>query len=115
MTERKQPTREKEPALKPAASRGCMEVGAAPPLVAAAIKALHAGTATPHQQQSALQWIVREAAGKAHFPYHPDPHDTAFALGRYFVADLIVGLINADLSSLRGVSNVPKSTRTAQT
>jgi hypothetical protein len=35
--------------------------------VAAAIKALHAGTATPHQQQTALQWIVREAGGKALF------------------------------------------------
>lgn len=77
-------------------------VAAAPVHVAVAIKALHAGTANAHQQQEALKWIVREAGGKAHFPYHPTDRDTAFALGRYFVADLIVGLINAELSSLRG-------------
>lgn len=73
--------------------------------VAAAIKALHAGEANSHQQQMALQWIVREAAGKAHFPYHASDRDTAFALGRYFVADQIIGLFNADLSSLRRAEN----------
>ena len=69
--------------------------------VASAIQALHAGTATAHQQQMALEWIVREAAGKAHFPYHTSDRDTVFALGRLFVAEQIVGLFNADLSSLR--------------
>jgi hypothetical protein len=70
-------------------------------MVASAVKALHAGTATAHQQQMALEWIVREAGGKAHFPYLASDRDTAFALGRLFVADMIVGLFNADLSSLR--------------
>jgi hypothetical protein len=69
--------------------------------VASAFKALHAGEASGHQQQIALQWLVREACGKAHFPYHPSDRDTAFALGRQFVGDLVVGLFNADLSSLR--------------
>jgi hypothetical protein len=69
--------------------------------IAAAIKALHDGSASAHQQQIALQWIVREAAGKAHFPYHANERDTVFALGRLFVAEQIVGLFNADLSSLR--------------
>lgn len=73
--------------------------------VVAAIKALHAGQATEHQQQLALQWIIREAAGKAHFPYHASDRDTAFALGRYFVAEQIIGLFNADLTSLRRDSN----------
>ena len=73
----------------------------APLAIAAAIKALHAGEASAHQQQLALQWIVREAAGKAHFPYRSNDRDTAFELGRLFVADLIVGLFNADLSALR--------------
>ena len=82
--------------------------------VAAAIKALHAGEATAHQQQLALQWIVREAGGKAHFPYQANDRDTAFALGRLFVADLIVGLFNADLSSLRRDQNhVEDPTRAA--
>lgn len=74
--------------------------------VAAAIKALHAGQASEHQQQLALQWIIREAAGKAHFPYHATDRDTAFALGRYFVAEQIIGLFNADLTSLRRAENV---------
>lgn len=89
----------------------------APLHVAAAIKALHAGEASPYQQQVALTWIVREAGGKAYFPYHPGDRDTAFMLGRLFVADLIVGLFNADLSSLRRAadhadptSNLPKPT-----
>lgn len=87
--------------LKAAPQRAANAAPDAPAVVAAAIKALHGGTASAHQQQVALQWIVREAGGKAYFPYHPNDRDTAFALGRYFVADLIVGLINADLSSLR--------------
>jgi hypothetical protein len=83
--------------------------------VAAAIKALHQGEASSHQQQIALQWIVREAAGKSHFPYHPSDRDTAFALGRYFVADQIIGLFNADLSSLRRADHVETSQRTPST
>lgn len=92
---------EKPTRLKAAPQRAANAAPEAPAAVAAAIKALHAGEASGHQQQIALQWIVREAGGKAHFPYHQNDRDTAFALGRYFVADLIVGLINADLSSLR--------------
>jgi hypothetical protein len=69
--------------------------------VVGAFKALHRGEAEPHQQQIALQWLVREACGKAYFPYHPNDRDTAFALGRQFVGDLVVGLFNAELSSLR--------------
>lgn len=91
----------KEPRLKTSTQPAANAMAPASAAVASAIKALHNGTAEPHQQQMALQWIVREAGGKAHFPYHPSDRDTAFALGRYFVADLIVGLINADLSSLR--------------
>jgi hypothetical protein len=91
----------KPPALKGAPRPAADFVPVAPIAVVAAIQALHAGEATPHQQQTALAWIVREAGGKASFPYHGSDRDTAFALGRLFVADLIVGLFNADLSSLR--------------
>jgi ABC-type nickel/cobalt efflux system permease component RcnA len=67
-----------------------------------------------HQQQIALQWLVREACGKAHFPYYGDrTHDTAFALGRQFVGDLVVGLFNADLSSLRRAPNVETTVRSS--
>jgi hypothetical protein len=49
----------------------------------------------------ALEWLIREACGKAHFAYHETDRDTVFALGRQFVGDLVLGLFNADLSSLR--------------
>jgi hypothetical protein len=91
----------KTPRLKALAAPAANAVPAAPLAVAAAFKALHAGEASGHQQQIALQWLVREACGKAHFPYHPSDRDTVFALGRQFVGDLVVGLFNADLSSLR--------------
>ena len=84
----------------------------APLAVAMAVKALHNGTASEHQQRMALEWIVREACGKAHFPYAASDRDTAFALGRLFVADLIVGLFNADLSSLRRADYVPNQSPT---
>ena len=87
--------------LKALPSPPANAVPMAPQAVAAAFKALHAGDASGHQQQLALQWLVREACGKAHFPYHPSDRDTVFALGRLFVADIVVGLFNADLSSLR--------------
>jgi hypothetical protein len=91
----------KPPALKGATRPAADNVPVAPIAVAASIKALHAGEASPHQQQIALAWIVREAGGKAYFPYHGSDRDTVFSLGRLFVADLIVGLFNADLSALR--------------
>ena len=72
-----------------------------PLAVAGAFKALHAGEASAHQQQLALQWLIREACLKAHFAYHPNDRDTVFALGRQFVGELVLGLFNADLSALR--------------
>lgn len=91
----------KTPRLKALPPPAANEVPAAPLAVAAAFKALHAGEASGHQQQIALQWLVREACGKAHFPYHANDRDTVFALGRQFVGDLVVGFFHADLSSLR--------------
>jgi hypothetical protein len=105
--------RKKTPALAARTSREAMALTPATAHVAASVKALHAGTASPHQQQTALNWIVSEAGGKAFFPYQPDPHDTAFALGRLFVADAIVGLINADLSTLRRAEHVETSSRSS--
>jgi hypothetical protein len=91
----------KAPVMKAAPRPPIDQAPHAPVAVVAAIKALHRGEASEHQQQLALEWIVREAGGKAHFPYQANDRDTAFALGRLFVADLIVGCFNADLSSLR--------------
>jgi hypothetical protein len=92
---------DKAKSLKAAPQRAASAVPAAPASIATAIKALHTGQASPHQQQIAMQWIVLEACGKGQFPYHTSDRDTVFALGRLFVAELIVGLVKADLSSIR--------------
>ncbi|MGB1389980.1 MAG: hypothetical protein ACPG61_13950 [Paracoccaceae bacterium] len=59
-----------------------------------ALQALSRGEATAHQQKVALAWIVREAADWAGVAYHTDPHDTAFASGRRFVAVQIQKLVD---------------------
>lgn len=73
--------------------------------IALAMRALKSGTASEHQQQTALEWIVAEAAGKRHFPYHLGDRDTTFALGKLFVAEQIVGLLHVDLATLRRVED----------
>jgi hypothetical protein len=107
-------TDKKQPRLRALPQPAANQVPEAPVSVVAAFKALHAGEASAHQQQLALQWLVREACGKAHFPYHGDKtHDTAFALGRLFVGDIVVGFFNADLSSLRREQHVQATTRSS--
>lgn len=92
-----------DPGLIGKAAPPANAIPAAPLAVAAAFKALHQGEASGHQQQIALQWLVREACGKAHFAYHASDRDTVFALGRQFVGELVLGFFHADLSSLRRV------------
>lgn len=98
---KEKPPAAKASSLKSVAQPWAHTVLVAPLHVAAAFKALNSGTAEPHQQQEALKWLIREAAGKAHFAYHENERDTVFALGRQFVGELVLGLFNADLSSLR--------------
>jgi hypothetical protein len=106
-------TEKKPPRLKALPQPSATEVQPAPLVVVAAFKALHAGEASPHQQQVALQWLIREACGKAHFAYHASDRDTVFALGRQFVGDLVLGLFNADLSSLRRAAHVETSSHSS--
>jgi hypothetical protein len=60
----------------------------------AAIKACRYGTASPEQQQRAIEWIVW-AAGTYHEPYRPDPLATARLTGRASIGREIVKLINS--------------------
>lgn len=69
--------------------------------VALAFRALRDGSADSTQQKLALEWLVGDACGKRHFPYHANDRDTVFALGRLFVAEQVVGLLNVDLGTLR--------------
>lgn len=87
--------------LKKPAQRLAYELPPAPPAVASAIKALHRGEADSRQQQMALDWIIRFAAGKGEFQFYPTDRETAFSLGRCFVGEQIVGLINIDVGLLK--------------
>jgi len=81
---------------------------------ALAIRALRDGAADEAQQKLALNWILAEACGKRYFPFRGTDRDTNFALGRFFVAEQIVGLFYVDLSTLRGdLDHVEAQSRTA--
>lgn len=73
--------------------------------IVASLQALRAGTATAHQQQSALEWIIKDAS-RAHAPaYYPNTHDTAFALGRACVGEQILGFLQVDLTPTAETQN----------
>lgn len=69
--------------------------------IATAARALAAGTATEHQQKEFVAWLVLQACGNAYPPYQASDRDTAFALGRRFVADQFHGLLTVNLDALR--------------
>ena len=68
---------------------------------AAAIQALAAGVAEPEQQIRALRWIIESAAGTYRLNYFESDRDTAFALGRAFVGQIVAGAARLNLSTLR--------------
>ena len=63
-----------------------------------ALQALSKGIADPAQQGRALKWIVETAAETYGLSYRSDgeggERETAFALGRVFVGQQIVKLVN---------------------
>lgn len=75
---------------------------------ASAMQALLAGTATPHQQQSALKWIIEQASGTYEAHFYPTDRETAFSLGRCFVGQQIVKLLRVNVSTLRRAEDVAK-------
>ena len=68
---------------------------------AAAIQALASGTANDGQQKHALKWILEEACALPKWPYRESQRETDIALGRHFVGQQIVGLMNINVSQLR--------------
>ena len=60
-----------------------------------ALKGLLAGEADSGQQGLALRWIINQLCATYDFPYRPDSErDTNIALGKQFVGQQIVALIN---------------------
>lgn len=70
---------------------------------ASALQALARGEATPDMQKRALRWIIDRAADTYGFSYRPgaNDRDTNLALGRQFVGQQIVKLLNVNLAALR--------------
>ena len=73
--------------------------------MASAARAIAEGVAGDHQQKQFMHWLVFHACGKSYPSYHDTDRDTAFALGRQFVADQINGLLTVDLELLRRNEN----------
>lgn len=71
---------------------------------AGALQALYRGSAEPHQQKAALDYIINTLCGTydAHFHAGPDgARNTDFALGRAFAGQQIVKMLKLNLTALR--------------
>lgn len=69
---------------------------------ASALKALHDGTADAQQQRRAMDWILKSACGLPDWPYVVgDPDQTHIHLGRQYVGQLIMKLIQVNLGAVR--------------
>jgi hypothetical protein len=74
----------------------------------AAVKALHAGTASPEQQRRALDWIMKSVAGIGEVSFHPgDSHATAFREGRRFVGLILANVLAKSMDALRREYGLP--------
>lgn len=75
------------------------------PADAAAIQALHRGSASTEQQKRALTWIIEKGAATYATSYRkggPEgDRETVFAEGRRFVGNLIVGVLKLKLGQPR--------------
>ena len=72
----------------------------------AAIQALASGSATPHQQQQALRWIIEQAAGTYDLSFSPESdRATSFAEGRRFVGLQIVKMTKLNKEKLKDDDN----------
>lgn len=60
--------------------------------IQAGLKAMARGTASETQQVAVFNWLIKDAAGIGVQSFRSDPHETAFAEGRRFVAIQIIHL-----------------------
>jgi hypothetical protein len=66
-------------------------------------QALQRGEAEPYQQKRALDWLIQQAAGTYEFQFYPTDRETAFSLGRAFVGQQVVKMLNLDATKLQRV------------
>ena len=87
--------------LKPARTPGGSEPAQFTSVDAMAVQAVAAGTANDGQQKRALEWILKNACGLPAWAYRESQRETDVALGRQFVGQQIVGILNVNVSTLR--------------
>lgn len=69
---------------------------------AAAFQALQAGKANDYQQQLALKWLIEKCCGTYETQYFADnPRNTDFALGKRWVGQQLVKLLNLKLGLIK--------------
>ncbi len=66
--------------------------------IQAGLKAMSNGTASEGQQRAVFDWLVKDAAGIGTQSFRKDPHETAFAEGRRFVAIQILHLASQEVT-----------------
>lgn len=66
-------------------------------------QALQIGEAEPHQQKRALKWLIEQAAGTYEAHFYPTDRETAFSLGRAFVGQQVVKMLNLDPTKLQRI------------
>jgi hypothetical protein len=60
-----------------------------------AVQSIAEGRATPDQQRSFMDWLVRDACLHSHIAFNPgNERATAFVQGRQFVGTVMLELIN---------------------
>lgn len=70
--------------------------------IVGAIQATYRGTASEHQQKTAMQWIITQAGNVGGISFRAgDSHATAFLEGRRFVGAQILSLIGMDINALK--------------
>lgn len=68
---------------------------------ASAMQAFSRGEADATQQQLVWNWLMKEACAIGKWAYNESTRETDLMLGRQFVGQQIMGLVNANLSVLR--------------
>lgn len=86
-----------------------LEPGKLTDLVIHGVHALADGNATPHQQKKVLEWIINEASIAA-VTYQKTDRDQAFAVGRAFVGQQLIGILRIPMINLAPDESPPERT-----
>ena len=66
-------------------------------------QALQRGDADEFQQRRALKWLIEDAAGTYEFQFYASDRETSFGLGRAFVGQQVVKMLNLDTTKMQRI------------